>query len=167
MQNQFNPKKESYGLKNPLTFMSYVTPIMAVITAIFSLILDPWDEFKSNSYFNSSYHTALSCMLMVFGGTLAFLMVLTEFILVSMTSAVTVTIAGVVKEAVTILVAVLYLHDQFTWLKGLGLFVIMVGVSLFNWYKYNKLHKGNGFQEDPSAAKYVILEEEDDLPDEN
>ncbi|KAL9680093.1 hypothetical protein QQ045_017969 [Rhodiola kirilowii] len=160
-------QKESYGLKNPLTFMSYVTPIMAVITAIFSLILDPWDEFKSNSYFNSSYHTALSCMLMAFGGTLAFLMVLTEFILVSMTSAVTVTIAGVVKEAVTILVAVLYLHDQFTWLKGLGLFVIMIGVSLFNWYKYNKLHKGNGFQEDPSAAKYVILEEEDDLPDEN
>ncbi|KAL9664193.1 hypothetical protein QQ045_019591 [Rhodiola kirilowii] len=47
-------------------------------------------------------------------------MILTEFILVSMISAVAVTIAGVVKEAVTILVAVLYLHDQFTWLKGLG-----------------------------------------------
>ncbi|XP_057808703.1 B2 protein-like [Salvia miltiorrhiza] len=38
---------------------------------------------------------------MLFGGTLAFFMVLTEYVLVSVTSAVTVTIAGVVKEAVT------------------------------------------------------------------
>ncbi|KAF5935668.1 hypothetical protein HYC85_026797 [Camellia sinensis] len=48
---------------------------------------------------------------------------------------VTVTIAGVVKEAVTILVAVFYFHDQFTWLKGAGLITILFGVSLFNWYK--------------------------------
>lgn len=32
-------------------------------------------------------------------------------------------------------VAVFYFHDEFTWLKGFGLFTIMVGVSLFNWYK--------------------------------
>ncbi|THG13691.1 hypothetical protein TEA_007430 [Camellia sinensis var. sinensis] len=63
------------------------------------------------------------------------LQVLTEYILVSVTSAVTVTIAGVVKEAVTILVAVFYFHDQFTWLKGAGLITILFGVSLFNWYK--------------------------------
>ncbi|KAK4484564.1 hypothetical protein RD792_007148 [Penstemon davidsonii] len=63
------------------------------------------------------------------------LQVLTEFILVSVTSAVTVTIAGVVKEAVTILVAVFYFHDEFTWLKGAGLATIMIGVGLFNLYK--------------------------------
>uniref|UniRef100_A0A7N0TMI5 Sugar phosphate transporter domain-containing protein n=1 Tax=Kalanchoe fedtschenkoi TaxID=63787 RepID=A0A7N0TMI5_KALFE len=67
-------QKESYGLKNPLTFMSYVTPIMAAVTAIFSLILDPWDEFTTNNYFNSSWHTTLSSMLMAFGGALAFFM---------------------------------------------------------------------------------------------
>lgn len=32
-------------------------------------------------------------------------------------------------------VAVFYFHDEFTWLKGVGLMIIMVGVSLFNWYK--------------------------------
>lgn len=32
-------------------------------------------------------------------------------------------------------VAVFYFHDQFTILKGIGLLTIMVGVSLFNWYK--------------------------------
>ncbi|XP_027172585.1 probable sugar phosphate/phosphate translocator At1g06470 isoform X2 [Coffea eugenioides] len=100
------------------------------------------------------------------------LQVLTEYILVSVTSAVTVTIAGVVKEAVTILVAVFYFHDDFTFLKGVGLVTIMVGVSLFNWYKYLKLQKGDrpegemrGSPTESAAAKYVILEEMDDQLD--
>lgn len=109
---------------------------------------------------------------MFFGGTLAFFMVLTEFVLISVTSAVTVTIAGVVKEAVTILVAVIYFHDKFTWLKGAGLLIIMVGVGLFNWYKYQKLQKGQTSENDSAgssptnvATKYVILDEMDDLDD--
>ncbi|KAF8409109.1 hypothetical protein HHK36_005182 [Tetracentron sinense] len=178
-------QKETYGLKNPLTLMSYVTPVMAVATALLSLIMDPWHEFKTNNYFNNSWHVFRSCLLMLFGGTLAFFMVLTEYVLVSITSAVTVTIAGVVKEAVTILgenvqdvvklsspiplldigihdshvdihvssvvnigskkVAVFYFHDQFTWLKGIGLFIIMFGVSLFNWYKHaEQVEPANG-----------------------
>ncbi|XP_051135752.1 probable sugar phosphate/phosphate translocator At1g06470 isoform X2 [Andrographis paniculata] len=128
-------QKEVYGLKNPLTLMSYVAPVMMVATAVLSLLLDPWDEFNMSNYFNSWWHTVRSCLLMSFGGILAFVMVLSEYILVSVTSAVTVTIAGVVKEVVTILVAVLYFHDEFTWIKGVGLAITMVGVSLFNWYK--------------------------------
>ncbi|XLR49987.1 hypothetical protein HN51_000664 [Arachis hypogaea] len=160
------------GLKNPLTLMSYVAPVMAMLTAILSLALDPWDKFRENQYFDNSWHITRTCLLLLFGGALAFFMVLTEYVLVSVTSAVTVTIAGVVKEAVTILVAVLYFHDEFTWLKGFGLFIIIVGVSLFNWYKYQKLQKGhtseNGVSEHlatDSAAKYVILEEMDEHGD--
>ncbi|KAG5006677.1 hypothetical protein JHK82_024614 [Glycine max] len=159
------------SLKNPLVLMSYVTPVMAAATALLSLALDPWDEFRENKYFDNSLHITRSCLLMLLGGTLAFFMVLTEYVLVSVTSAVTVTIAGVVKEAVTILVAVLYFHDQFTWLKGCGLLTIMVGVSLFNWYKYLKLQKGHAGGSDveehsrDSAAKYVILEEMDEQED--
>lgn len=158
-------QKESYGLKNPLVLMSYVTPVMAVGTGLFSLILDPWEEFRRSSYFDSSWHITRSGLLMLFGGTLAFFMVLTEYVLVSITSAVTVTIAGVVKEAVTILVAVFYFHDEFTWLKGAGLVTIMFGVSLFNWYKYqkfqNRLTNGDDTVEYDKniPAKYVILED--------
>ncbi|XP_011098058.1 probable sugar phosphate/phosphate translocator At1g06470 isoform X2 [Sesamum indicum] len=157
-------QKEVYGFKNPLTLMSYVTPLMAIATALLSLLLDPWHDFKTSNYFDTSWNIARSCSLMFFGGTLAFVMVLTEYILVSVTSAVTVTIAGVVKEAVTILVAVFYFHDEFTWLKGLGLVTIMIGVSLFNWYKYQKLQKGKKMFVSPTGAatpKYVALEEID------
>ncbi|XP_057796168.1 probable sugar phosphate/phosphate translocator At1g06470 isoform X2 [Salvia miltiorrhiza] len=158
-------QKESYGLKNPLTFMSYVTPIMAIATGLLSLLLDPWQEFRESDYFNSSWNIVKSCLLMLFGGTLAFFMVFTEYILVSVTSAVTVTVAGVVKEAVTILVAVFYFHDEFTWLKGYGLVTIMFGVSLFNWYKYQKLHKSKkhgGSPTDGPTPKYTILDDIDE-----
>ncbi|KAJ8532201.1 hypothetical protein K7X08_012124 [Anisodus acutangulus] len=150
-------QKEIYGLKNPLTLMSYVTPVMALSTAMLSLIFDPWQEFGSSSYFDSSWHITRSCLLMLFGGTLAFFMVLTEYILVSVTSAVTVTIAGVVKEAVTIVVAVFYFHDKFTWMKGVGLMTIMLGVSFFNWYKYDKLQKGNLSEDEISHTTLSAL----------
>ncbi|KAK1384215.1 putative sugar phosphate/phosphate translocator [Heracleum sosnowskyi] len=162
-------QKEVYGLQNPLVLMSFIAPVMAVSTGILSLIFEPWHEFRTNVYFDSSWHITRSCLLLLFGGTLAFFMVLTEYILVSVTSAVTVTIAGVVKEVVTITVAVFYFHDEFTWLKGCGLIIIIIGVSLFNWYKYQKLQKGDTSEDDLSGssttnvpAKYVILEEIDD-----
>lgn len=161
-------QKEAYGLKHPLTFMSYVTPVMAVATALFSLMMDPWRDFNRSIYFDNSWHIIRSCLLMVIGGSLAFLMVLTEYILVSTTSAVTVTIAGVLKEAVTIVVAVFYFHDPFTLLKGIGLIIILVGVSLFNWYKYQKYQKdgpneneGTGSPISNEGATYVILENMD------
>ncbi|XP_020100212.1 probable sugar phosphate/phosphate translocator At1g06470 isoform X2 [Ananas comosus] len=167
-------QKEAYGLKDPITLMSYVTPMMAVATLILSLAMDPWHDFETTVYFDSPWHIVRSCLLMLIGGALAFFMVLTEYILVSATSAVTVTIAGVVKEAVTILVAVFYFHDRFTLLKGLGLLTIMFGVSLFNWYKYQKLKKGQPMENEEmlpvfsnGATKYVILDELDDQEDDS
>uniref|UniRef100_A0A161WRW2 Sugar phosphate transporter domain-containing protein n=1 Tax=Daucus carota subsp. sativus TaxID=79200 RepID=A0A161WRW2_DAUCS len=164
-----NDSNTASGLQNPLMLMSFIAPVMAVSTGILSLIFEPWSEFGTNVYFNSSWHITRSCLLLLLGGTLAFFMVLTEYILVSVTSAVTVTIAGVVKEVVTILVAVIYFHDEFTWMKGCGLIIIIIGVSLFNWYKYQKLQKGESSEDDMSGslrtnvpAKYVILEENDD-----
>ncbi|XP_042446864.1 probable sugar phosphate/phosphate translocator At1g06470 [Zingiber officinale] len=152
-------QEEAYGLKNPITLMSYVTPVMAITTVVLSLFLDPWDTFKGNNYFDSSKHIIRSCLLMLLGGALAFCMVLMEYILVSATSAVTVTVAGIVKEAVTILVAVFYFHDQFTWLKGVGLLTIMVGVSLFNCFKYYNLKKEGTNRLTERDAKYVILDD--------
>ncbi|KAK4369047.1 hypothetical protein RND71_012839 [Anisodus tanguticus] len=140
--------------------MSYVTPVMALSTAMLSLIFDPWQEFGSSSYFDSSWHITRSCLLMLFGGTLAFFMVLTEYILVSITSAVTVTIAGVVKEAVTIVITG-SCHDY-----QAGNACLPMSMT------YDKLQKGNLSEDEMSrsstqnaAAKYVILEELEDQDD--
>ncbi|XP_006644708.2 probable sugar phosphate/phosphate translocator At1g06470 [Oryza brachyantha] len=161
-------QKEEYGLRNPFTLMSYVTPVMAITTAILSIVMDPWHDVRASNFFDNSTHIIKSSLLMLLGGALAFFMVLTEYVLISVTSAVTVTVAGIVKEAVTILVAVLFFNDPFTWLKGLGLAIIIFGVSLFNLYKYHRFKKGprskncdNNSQTYSGASKYVILDEDD------
>uniref|UniRef100_K3Y1H8 Uncharacterized protein n=1 Tax=Setaria italica TaxID=4555 RepID=K3Y1H8_SETIT len=124
------------GLKNPITLMSHVTPVMAIATMILSLLLDPWSDFQKNSYFDNPWHVMRSCLLMLIGGSLAFFMV-----------------------------AVFYFHDEFTWLKGVGLFTIMVGVSLFNWYRYDKFKRGQTSEDDINSpqftgdAKYIILDD--------
>uniref|UniRef100_A0A0E0FT54 Sugar phosphate transporter domain-containing protein n=1 Tax=Oryza nivara TaxID=4536 RepID=A0A0E0FT54_ORYNI len=156
------------GLRNPFTLMSYVTPVMAITTAILSIAMDPWHDVRASHFFDNSTHIIRSSLLMLLGGALAFFMVLTEYVLVSVTSAVTVTVAGIVKEAVTILVAVLFFNDTFTWLKGLGLGIIIFGVSLFNLYKYHRFKKGHrnkncdkNPQTSSGASKYVILDDDD------
>ncbi|KAH0774485.1 hypothetical protein KY290_011622 [Solanum tuberosum] len=77
-------------------------------------------------------------------------------------------IAGNCVICCPVQVAVFYFHDDFTWMKGLGLMTIMFGVSLFNWYKYDKIHKGSTSEDESgsplgnAATKYVILEEMED-----
>ncbi|PWZ33581.1 putative sugar phosphate/phosphate translocator [Zea mays] len=160
------------GLKNPFTLMSHVTPVMAIVTAIISIVMDPWHDFRASHFFDSSAHIIRSSLLLLLGGALAFFMVLTEYVLVSVTSAVTVTVAGIVKEAVTILVAVLFFNDPFTWLKALGLAIIIFGVSLFNIYKYKRFKKGHynenagtNTQSSNWTSKYVILDEDTEAQD--
>lgn len=91
-------------------------------------------------------------------------MVMAEYFLIAETSAVTLTIAGVVKEVVTIVVAVFVFKDEFTWLKGMGLVVIFIGVSLFNWFKYQKLVEGglgdHTLEDNRSSPKYAVVDDE-------
>ena len=55
--------------------MSCVAPVMAIVTGLLSLLLDPWSEFRENRYFDNGEHFARTCFLMLFGGALAFFMV--------------------------------------------------------------------------------------------
>jgi solute carrier family 35 protein C2 len=68
-------QKEEYGLNNPFVAMSYFTPLMALITVVFSLALEPWHKLGSTAFFDSTFHIFESCALMLLGGTLAFFMV--------------------------------------------------------------------------------------------
>ena len=122
--------------------MCHIAPVMTILTAGLSLALDPWKEFHQNVYFDDRWHAMRSLLLMLTGGTLAFLMVglstslslsltdqkstdgdpcvlqvFTEYLLVSETSAVTGMIAGAMKEAVTIIVSQRLLYIQHAVLK--------------------------------------------------
>jgi len=55
--------------------MSHVTPVMAIVTAIISIAMDPWHDFRASRFFDSSAHIIRSSLLLLLGGALAFFMV--------------------------------------------------------------------------------------------
>lgn len=48
--------------------MSYLTPVMAIITLIFSLVLEPWHKLGETAHFDTPRHLFDSCALMLLGG---------------------------------------------------------------------------------------------------
>ncbi|CAG9464859.1 unnamed protein product [Pedinophyceae sp. YPF-701] len=89
----------------------------------------------------------MSLFVVFVGANVAFLMVVVEFRVIQETSALTLMVAGSFKEIVTVLAAVLLFHDTFTAVNGMGLFILLVGVSLFNLHKYYRFRqhgKGGG-----------------------
>ena len=75
---------------------------MAVTVAFMSLVAERlWLVLPGSPYFDSLESLAVTLVLMLFGGTLAFFMVWTEFTVISETSALTFMVAGTFKEIVT------------------------------------------------------------------
>ncbi|CAI6000709.1 unnamed protein product [Closterium sp. NIES-65] len=175
-------QKDRLGLSSPLVSLAYITPPMAVTCGLFSLALEPLASLPSSSYFSPPSHLAPTMLLLLLGGVLAFLMVnlrqfaaaarlrplcslipaaaalhalqiMSEFLLILHTSAVTFSVAGTVKEGATILlshqapallhayfqlrpsplhhqVSHLVFSDRFTRVNLVSVLIIMVGVSL-------------------------------------
>ena len=72
---------------------------------------------------------------MSFGGLLAFLMTLAEYALVQTTDVLTLCMAGIVKECVVLLSAVIVYGDEFGWMNGLGLFVSIAGIFSYQVWR--------------------------------
>ena len=64
------------------------------------------------------------------GGVIAFVMELTEFLLVSYTSGLTLSVAGIVKEIISLTLAVIYQSTDISPINLVGLVVCMAGITL-------------------------------------
>ncbi|KAK4128156.1 TPT-domain-containing protein [Parathielavia appendiculata] len=78
-------------------------------------------------------------LIIVFPGIIAFLMTASEFALLQRTSVVTLSIAGIFKEAVTILAAAVVFGDTMTAVNVVGLVVTLAAIAAYNWIKISKM----------------------------
>lgn len=122
-----------------LEIIQALTPIMGLTLLITSLCTENlWKRLPNSPYFSSGLHIFWTCLILIAGGLIALCMVWAEFTLIANTSALTFMVAGTFKEIVTVGAAVLFLHEDFTLVNGLGLVVLISGVGLFNYFKYRK-----------------------------
>lgn len=127
---------------NPFSSIFFLTPIMFVI--LFSLAI-PVEGFvplwHGLGTLSEAYGVFLTPLLLMFPGTIAFLMTAAEFALLQRTSVVTLSIAGIFKEVVTISAASIVFKDQLTLINLIGLLVTLVAIGAYNYIKITKMRR--------------------------
>ncbi|EFX04821.1 hypothetical protein CMQ_1749 [Grosmannia clavigera kw1407] len=127
---------------NPFSSIFYLAPVMfatlfvlavpteglGALSAGFGTLVDKFGPLRAPA-------------LVLFPGTIAFLMTASEFALLQRTSVVTLSIAGIFKEVVTIATSTLVYHDTLTTVNILGLVVTMTAIIAYNYINITKMRQ--------------------------
>ncbi|GBG76756.1 hypothetical protein CBR_g22972 [Chara braunii] len=129
--------------------MFYLSPVMAVFMGLFSLVLEPWAELGHTHFFDTSAHALQSMGIMTLGGLIALCMVGAELKLIQEMSALTMGIAGIVKDLFAVVGAVIILHDAPLRVRMVfGFFVAVCGVAYVNAIRLGgNAGRGKGLEE--------------------
>ncbi|KAJ3309389.1 Triose-phosphate Transporter [Boothiomyces sp. JEL0838] len=128
-------ENEKMGMNNPLATNLFIAPIIAVSLFFSFITLEGFSALLANPHFATFSGSIWLLLVVSFGGCIAFTMVNFEFALISTTSVVTLSIAGIFKEILTLVVSALIFKDKFTSNMIFGLILSLVGIGAFNYIK--------------------------------
>ncbi|KAI1435709.1 TPT-domain-containing protein [Xylaria sp. CBS 124048] len=127
---------------NPFSSIFFLTPVMFVMLLFIAAPVEGlpafWDGLRTLS---KEWGILKTPLLLLFPGTIAFLMTASEFALLQRSSVVTLSIAGIFKEVVTIIVAALVFDDKLTPINISGLLVTLLAITAYNYIKLTKMRE--------------------------
>ncbi|KAM9059532.1 solute carrier family 35 member C2 isoform 3-T4 [Megaptera novaeangliae] len=125
-------QKAELGLQNPIDTMFHLQPLMFLGLFPLFAVFEGLHLSTSEKIFRFQDTGLLLRVLgsLFLGGILAFGLGFSEFLLVSRTSSLTLSIAGIFKEVCTLLLAAHLLGDQISLLNWLGFALCLSGISL-------------------------------------
>uniref|UniRef100_A0A8C3Q8R9 Uncharacterized protein n=1 Tax=Geospiza parvula TaxID=87175 RepID=A0A8C3Q8R9_GEOPR len=125
-------QKAELGLQNPIDIMFHLQPLMFLGLLPLFAVFEGLPLSISEKLFH--FHEAGMLFSLVgklfLGGILAFGLGFSEFLLVSRTSSLTLSIAGIFKEICILFLATHLLGDRLSLLNWLGFAVCLLGISL-------------------------------------
>lgn len=127
---------------NPFSSIFYLAPVMFLSLLILAIPVETFPAlFHGIHLLVDEKGPVLGPALLLFPGVIAFCMTASEFALLQRTSVVTLSIAGIFKEVVTISAAGLLFHDKLTIINFAGLFVTIGAIAAYNWVKIQKMRE--------------------------
>ncbi|KAM0262318.1 hypothetical protein ACHAQJ_001787 [Trichoderma viride] len=127
---------------NPFSSIFFLTPVMFLTLVSIAIPVEGfgpfWEGLKTLS---NEWGTFMTPLFLLFPGCIAFLMTASEFALLQRTSVVTLSIAGIFKEVVTISAASLIFKDKLTLVNFIGLIVTMLAIVAYNFLKISKMRQ--------------------------
>lgn len=123
---------------DPVRTIMYLSPVMGILLFVMGGIIEGYSQAVHASLWTDK-GLFLSFGIILLPGVLAFCMTYSEFMLLGRTSVLTLSIAGILKELVTILSASLWFHDRMTAVNALGLVITLSAIVAYNVYRYKSL----------------------------
>ncbi|KAK6201196.1 triose-phosphate transporter family-domain-containing protein [Scheffersomyces amazonensis] len=127
-------KKNPYT-PNSISTIFYISPSMCIILFIIGLIFEGWDNFTDSTVWDT-VGLFKTISLMIIPGILAFMMTLSEFKLLTVAQVTTLSIAGIFKELLTIVLSSFIFGDTLNFINILGLIITILDIGWYNYYRY-------------------------------
>lgn len=125
---------------NPFSSIFFLAPVMFASLLAIALPVEGFFAFvEATQALSAEWGAVRGPLILLFPGTIAFLMTASEFALLKRSSVVTLSIAGIFKEVVTILVAAAVFDDKLTPINISGLVVTICAIACYNWIKLTKM----------------------------
>ena len=125
---------------NPFSSIFYLAPIMFVSLLFIAIPVEGFPSlWQGLGVLVDKKGPVLGPLILLFPGVIAFCMTSSEFALLQRTSVVTLSIAGIFKEVVTISAAGIVFHDPLTPINISGLFVTIGAIAAYNYIKITKM----------------------------
>lgn len=147
--------KKSKYTTNPILTIFYLAPGMGFLLFVFALFIEGWSKFSSLSVWEER-GVFWTLMLMTFPAVLAFIMTVCEFYLLTFIQLLTLSVAGVAKELLTIAASVIIFGDSLSLINGVGLFITTLNILWYHYHRYSE-------NQDNEKNYTAVPQQEDDF----
>ncbi|GAV04535.1 hypothetical protein RvY_14803 [Ramazzottius varieornatus] len=120
-------QKEDFGLSNPVDMIFHIQPWMFVTLLPLAIVFEG-KSFLQSEAFLTREETVRTVLLIAGGGIAGFLMEVSEYVLLTHTSSITLSVAGISKEICQFVLAYEFYGDRISPLNFVGLVICMSGV---------------------------------------
>lgn len=124
-------------ISNPITTMFYLAPWMFITLLLIGSFTEGLLKFFQNDIW-TNFGFLKTIIALCIPGFLVFFMMIFELRLLQKSHVVTLSIAGIFKELLTILFSSFIFGDKLTVINVLGLIVTLLDILWYNYYRYSE-----------------------------
>ncbi|KAK4877735.1 hypothetical protein RN001_010241 [Aquatica leii] len=153
-------QKSKMGMKNPIDMIYYMQPWMIVSVLPFAVAMEGLNLITNCQLFRSVEYSAtidLSLRILL-GAVIAFFMEISEVMVVTHTSSLTLAIAGIFKEVLLLTLAVVVNGDTMSNVNLCGLLLCVGGIVGHVVHKIQTSQLPSGRFQDQEVDKFEVLE---------
>lgn len=127
---------------NPFSSIFFLSPVMFVVLLCLAIPVEGFGPLiEGLKTLVEQWGALWTPIFLLFPGCIAFLMIASEFALLKRTSVVTLSIAGIFKEVVTISAASVVFDDKLTPINLVGLLTTIAAIGAYNYVKITKMRQ--------------------------